>query len=455
MSRFVQLEAKNILAARGVATGLILMLLAGLYAIELGHRIIGRQRAVLAASPVLQQEHLRKTLALHGGSPTEGPGNLLYYLNHFTGREPSRFAPVSIGLRDVNPYNLKVHMLALEGQLYDAEIGNPEAQALGNFDLTFLLVFLYPLLIIAFTHNTLSVERESGTWDLICSNPISPLRMLGAKACLRFAPVPAVWMVTVAAAVVRLNLPFDGRLLCWIGISLLYLLFWFAVSLLVIALGRSSNFNAQSLLCIWLALAILIPVAANVGVATMLPVSGALEVTIRQREGYHNKWDRPREQTMQAFYRRFPEHSSFPAPADRFSWAWYYAMQQLGDEESAAASAQLKATLRLRELWSDRLAWLAPPALVQSAISRLAGTGLTGHLAYLDSVRAHHENVRRFFYPFLFRDAPIPAVDWAKVPRHSFSDETLPFEFGLELAALVVLPAILIAAAASLLRTKV
>lgn len=432
-----RLELKNFLAGRGVAAGLALMLAAGLVAIEHGRRAIEAQRAVLADSPRLQTEHRRKMIALHQGREADGPGNLLYYLNFFTAREPSRFAPVALGLRDVTPYNLKVRMLTLEGQIRDSEIGNPESQALGHFDLTFLLSFLYPLLIAAFLHDTLSSERESGTWDLIRSHPVSRFRMLLAKAALRFAPIPAVWLVTVAIACAALRLPLDARMAWWIALSLGYLVFWLAVSLFVMALGRSSNFNALALWSVWLTLAILLPVAANLAIASAIPSSDAFEAALRQREGYHNKWDRPRAETMQAFYSRYPKYAQWPVPGDSFSWAWYYAMQQQGDEESAAAAGRFREVQRQRETWSRRLAWLAPPALMESALTRLAGTGLDAHVAYLDSVRVYHERIRRHFYPMLFRDAPVPPVDWSAVPRHHFADEEQTAEFPAEIIVLI------------------
>ena len=436
-----RLELKNFLAGRGVVAALVLMLAAGWLAIEHGKRTIDRQREVLALSPRLQEDHLRKMMALHGGDAADGPGNLLYYLNFFTRREPSRFAPIAVGLRDVNPYNLKVRILALEGQLYDSEIGNPEAQALGNFDLTFLLTFLYPLLIVAFTHDVLSSEQESGTWDLIRSHPVARLPVLLTKAAVRFLPVPAIWLATVAAAVWRLGLPVDARLGYLIAVSLLYLLFWFGLAMLVAAWGRSSNFNALALLGAWLTLTILIPVALNLGIAAALPVSGAFEVALRQREGYHSKWDRPHQETLQAFYARYPEHAGYAAPSDKFSWGWYYAMQQMGDEDARTAALALSETMRQRERWSRRLAWAAPPALLQTAISRIAATGLDAHLAYVDSLRAFHEQVRRFFYPLLFRDPPIPATDWNVAPTHRFSDETQEVEFPEEIAILFAVTA--------------
>lgn len=431
-----RLELKNFLAGRGVAAGLALIFAAGLLAIEHGRRAIDEQRAVIQESPRLQAEHQRKMIALHFPREADGPGNLLYYLNFFTVREPSRLAPVAVGLRDVTPYNLKVRMLALEGQIRDSKIGNPESQALGHFDLTFLLSFLYPLLIAAFLHDTLSSEREAGTWDLIRSNPVSPLRMLLGKAALRFAPIPAVWLLTVAVACVVLRLPLDARLAWWVALSLAYLVFWFTVSLLVMALKRSSNFNALAMLTVWLWLAILVPVASNLAILSALPSSDGFEAALRQREGYHTKWDRPHAETMRAFYSRYPEYAHRRVPEDSFSWAWYYAMQQQGDEESAQAADRFREVQRHRETWSRRLAWLAPPALMESALTRLAGTGLDAHAAYLDSVRSYHERIRRHFYPMLFRDPPLPPVEWRAVPRHRFRDEEQPVALPSELLVL-------------------
>ncbi|MBL8169017.1 MAG: ABC transporter permease subunit, partial [Acidobacteria bacterium] len=336
--RLLQLELKNFLAGRAVMAGLLVMFLAGLYAIEHGHRVIAAQQNVIAQTPAMQREHLEKMVAQHA---TPDPLNTLYYLNFFTTHEPSRYAPLSIGLRDVNPFNLKVRMLTLEGQLYDGDISNPATLALGNFDLAFLLVFLYPLLIIAFTHNTLSSEQEQGIWPLLCSQPISSHKILALKASLRFLPIVAVWVLTLLVGLLWLRLPFDQRFGFVLLVSLSYLLFWFAASWFVMSFRRSSNFNALTLLGGWLTLTILLPAALNVALATFLPVPEAFAVTVNQREGYHQQWDRPKAETMQRFFQRYPQYASFQAPTDKFSWGWYYAAQHLGDEDAAEASAQL------------------------------------------------------------------------------------------------------------------
>jgi ABC-type transport system involved in multi-copper enzyme maturation permease subunit len=257
----------------------------------------------------------------------------------------------------------------------------------------------------------------------LCSQPIAPPRVLAMKAALRFMPIVAVWWLTLLAAVLWLRLPLDRRIGFVTLISLAYLLFWFATSWFVMSFNRSSNFNALSLLAVWLMLTMLLPATLNVVLATFLPVPEAFAVTVKQREGYHQQWDRPKAETMQRFFQRYPEYAAFQAPADKFSWGWYYAVQHLGDADAAESSAQLRAKLQQRQQWMRRLAWVVPTINAQTALNQIAQTELENHLAYLDSVRSFHEQMRRYFYPVLMRNDAPPPMDWQQLPRHQFHDE--------------------------------
>jgi ABC-2 type transport system permease protein len=156
---------------------------------------------------------------------------------------------------------------------------------------------------------------------------------------------------------------------------------------------------------------------------------------------------------MTRFYAEYPEYRSFQAPEDRFTWGWYYAMQHMGDVEAAGSSAALRDKLRAREMWISRLSWLSPAALVQGALNRVAATDLSNHAAYLQSVREFHEQIRRFFYPFLFREGRIPVVNWAGLPTHRFSDETQQVRSSNVSTGLLISSAVLLCVAAVRLRS--
>jgi len=181
---FLKLELKNFLSERAVIAAVLFLMLAGVYAMFHGKSVIKQQKSVIAEVPAANTEHLKKQLELQKADL----GNLLYYLQHSTIDTPSSWAAFAIGQRDVNPYLVKVRMLTLENQIYDSEMSNPTNLLYGNFDLLFVIVFLLPLLIIAFCHNLVSAEQENGIWNLLRSQPVSLTKIIGwiEEAGLKF-----------------------------------------------------------------------------------------------------------------------------------------------------------------------------------------------------------------------------------------------------------------------------
>lgn len=151
---------------------------------------------------------------------------------------------------------------------------------------------------------------------------------------------------------------------------------------------------------------------------TAYPVKEGLELTVRQRQESHAAWDKPRAQTMDNFFVHNPDWSGTPPVTGRFAWRWYYAMQEMGDQSVAAESRAYRENLRARQTVLMRLAWLAPAAYAQLALSARAGTDLDAHLVYLDHVRAFHAELKQHFYPLFFAEASITPADYASFPRY-------------------------------------
>jgi ABC-2 type transport system permease protein len=417
---FLKLELKNFLSGRAVVLSFLCVLLAGSYGAFHGANVVEKQRRVIAELPALEAEHREKLLGIKKNADL---ADALYYLTFQTADAPSDWAAVSVGQRDVNPYNVKVRMLALEGQIYDSELVNPTNLLFGNFDLSFVVVFLFPLLIIAFTHNLISSEQESGTWQLLRSQPISALKIVGWRLALRFALVFAAAILMLLAGCLATGARLDERFAAACLLTFVYFAFWFGVAALVISFGRGSTFNALSLLGVWIFLVLLAPAVLSSVVSTVFPVSESMETAVEQREGYHEKWDKPKRDTMNRFYQKYPEFAHVPIPEDRFSWGWYYAMQQMGDEEAADARGRFRQKLEQRSRFTSRAAWFLPPVAAQLRFNDIAETDLKNHLRYLDSVRDFHEKIRRTFYPHIFSDAKVADFDFETAPRHEFAKE--------------------------------
>ncbi len=425
LSTFLKLELKNFLGERAVVIAVLCLVLAGGYAMFHGKNVIEKQQTIIAQIPEMEAEHFAKQLELN----KDDLGNALYYLQFGTIHQPTTWAAFSIGQRDVNPYNIKVKMLTLEGQIYDSEISNPTNLLYGNFDFAFVIIFLFPLVIIAFCHNLISAEQESGIWNLLRSQPVSPAEIIALRLLIRFVTVLLIAFSLTTASCFYLKSAFDVRFIYAVLITFSYLAFWFALTAFVISFGKSTTFNALSLLGTWIFLTILAPALLNLVISTTLPVSESFEVTIKQREGYHEKWDKPKAETMQKFYGKYPQFKDIPIPEDKFSWGWYYAMNELGDEDSADSTAKYTAKLQTRDFWTNSVGLFLPTVNSQSAFNNLTKNDLQSHLDYLKSVRNYHAKIREHFYPFIFRNAKIADINWKNLPKHEFTGENQPAKF--------------------------
>lgn len=421
LGRVVRLELRGLLRSRVVRLALLASLVAGGVAVAHGRGVIERQRQTLREGPALQAEQHEAVLELK--PPTAPAGDQLYYLFFHTAHQPSAWAAVALGQRDVLPFNLKVRLLALQGQLQEVDLVSPLLSTYGNFDAAFVLVVLAPLLIIALAYDVTSSEREGGTWDLARSQGAGEAKLAGLKLAVRAAVGAAPFLLLLALVPLLIGAAWDARFAALVAAVCAYLLFWVLAAAAVAALRRGSDFNLLALCGLWLVLTVLAPAVVNTWAAVRAPIGESLELAVLQRHGYHSAWDRPLDETMEAFYARYPQWRGTPVPRDRYSNGWYYAMQQRGDDAAEPAfRAYLRAVERRQALVRRLAAWVPPLALTDSML-RLARTDVDSHVAYLRSVADYHERLKGFFLPAAFDDRPVSAMDWSAAPRHAFRDD--------------------------------
>jgi ABC-2 type transport system permease protein len=296
--KILYLETKNFLLGRTVLVGVIGLILFGIYGFYHGNQVISRQQQTIAAVPEVQKRHLQEIVD-HGKGKMVG--TTAYYPFFYTTNPASPWAGFSIGQRDINPFTLKVKMLAIEGQLYDSELTNPLTLLVGNLDASFVFIFLFPLLIIAFTYNVISEEQENGVWKIVRTTTRSIGKAILGKLVIRLAVILLTALAVLGSAVAALDLPLSWPTFQLLVVVLSYVLFWFMLSVIVIAMGKSSSLTATTLVSIWIFLCILLPGLANIAINSLIPVPEAAETAIRQREGYHAKWDQPKKPTMEKF----------------------------------------------------------------------------------------------------------------------------------------------------------
>lgn len=424
-------EWRHFKAAKGLVLLTSLVLLVGLYGIYYGTTEIKRQRQHLAELPTLAEHNAQELQVKFPGEADAG--EIGYYRTTYAVHHPTRWASLSLGQRDVNPYYVKLRLLGLQGQLYASENVNPAKVLNGNFDLAFVLVYLFPLLVIALSFNLLSSEKEQGILPLLLAQPISAGLVVGAKLSFRLTLVLSLALGLSAVAMLGAQVPLDSRAGLWLALVTFYCLFWFGVAYVVTAWQRNSAFNAVTLVGLWLVLVVLVPGLLNVYVGAARPVPQGIELTVKQREEIHGGWDQPKTATMNRFFALYPQFRDTTTIQERFVWRWYYAFQHLGDHSVQPLAAAYAQGMQQRYELVNRLNWLSPAINAQTSFNALAGTDLPTHLAFQQSATRYHDALRAFYYPYLFHQVAFTHADYAKEPTHTFtsSSETATAVSGL------------------------
>lgn len=409
-----QQEVFIFLKQRLALPALLLMTLLSITSVWAGMAEIARQKETIAR---IQPQQANDVAAIAKWVSKEGDaGNAAYYTFHATWDNPSALAFAAIGQRDVAPFILRVRALGLEAQLYESENYNAELALPGRFDWAFVLTYLAPLFVIVLLHDLKSSEREAGRFTLLAAMARSETGLWRRRIVLRTG---LLWLALVLpfAAGGLLSGATVGGILIFCAVSAAYLVFWTGLCLFVDQKGWSSVTNAATLAACWLVLTLILPALAHLGINAAEPVRQGVELTLEQREKIHGGWDRPKEETMQAFFKVHPEWSDTKPVEGGFHWKWYYAFQHLGDLAAEPQAKAYRAGLESRDQMTSRIGFVLPAVGVQALLHRTAQTDLRAGLKYQDRIRAYHRELRRFYYPYLFNDTPFREADFGKAPK--------------------------------------
>jgi len=407
-------ETRRLWRTGTARAALTLLFIAGLIAIGTTSREIARQEREIAALPADYATKMERIA--HKFPEGEHAGYIAYYTFFPTHHTPTGLANLALGLRDVVPATLWVRLLGLEGQLYESSIGNPALQALGTFDLAFVLCALAPLVLLILTHDILTRDREQCLLPLALAQGGGLGRLFVTRLLVRSGAVAGVCVGLFIVALIWRQIPLDGAAWAWIGAALLHLACWSAIAAVIAAGARTISASLAAAGATWVGAVVILPAILNLVIVSAYPVPDGLEVTVRQRQETHGGWDKPKEETFTTFFQAYPQWRDTTPVTGRFAWKWYYAMHHVGDASVATDSAAYRENLLARSRAMTRLAWLAPPIAAQLMFSRTAHTDLEAHLGYLDRVREFHEELKTFFHPLVFAESRLEKEDYRTFP---------------------------------------
>ncbi|MEM8726361.1 MAG: DUF3526 domain-containing protein, partial [Pseudomonadota bacterium] len=396
LSREVRFLGKE----KGALFWLALAFALSVIAVSFGVAEVREQRDTIAT--LIEEDAADRASALEGH---EDWGSAAYYAFHFTYAPPSDFAFAAMGQRDSTPWKHRVRMLALEGQIHEADTRNADFGLVGRFDFAFLAASVAPLLLILLLYDLRASERTARRHDLLVATAGASSRLWLPRALVRITALALLllaplWVASAlegatVALILQASMIVIGSLLVW----------WVIVEL-VSRIDASPSILLTSLIGLWLALAIVIPALSKSAIEAANPVPDGGEILLLQRETVNDAWDLPKAATMEPFVAEHPELAAYSTIEGPWAWKWYYAFQHVGDQAARPLVQQYRDARIARDQQAGIASFLSPTSFVERSFEKLAGTDAVSMIAYEDAVRDFHVKLREFYYPLMFPEEP-------------------------------------------------
>lgn len=342
---------------------------------------------------------------------------------------PTQMAVTAVGQSDLYPQYFKVTTDLKQNFANNYELENPLKLLVGRFDLAFVLLYLYPLLILALSFNLVAGERENGTLGMLLSQPVRLRTIVLGKAAIRaliaFLSVIVFAAVGLLVAGVQLWQPDSlSRFAFWMLAVIVYGAFWFALAVLVNARGKSAANNAMALATAWLLFVVLLPSAINVVATSLYPVPSRVEYIQAMRETSQGEVAE-RSKLMAAFYEDHPELAKGSAVPRREEFALTREMLNKRMEERLRPLAiRFDSQLASQQSFVNLFRFLSPAILMQQALYDVAGTGTARYRHFMATVDEHHRAWKQYFNPRTARRQLVSTAEFDQIPRYRYWEES-------------------------------
>lgn len=334
---------------------------------------------------------------------------------------PAPLGALAVGQSDVFPSYVKVTAGSLNALVTGDQIEHPLAVASGQFDVAFVVLFLYPLLIFAVSFDLTASERDRGTLRLVLAQPVHLRDVVAGKMIARAVLVGLpVLIVPVMAAMAS----GASVLMLWLWTMAVaaYGAFWHGVALLINARGRPAAANALALAGLWLLFTIVGPSTINLLVAVRHPMPSRVEAAVQARAA-------TQQATVQGSRElgQFLQDHPTSANVGRDGMRQFARLQAARDAQVAEklqrVDAAFDAQLARQRQLASWLSVLSPTMIAQDVLLEAAGTSASRYERFTAEASAFQARWREYFEPRILDAATMTDAEYAAAPRFHFSGE--------------------------------
>ena len=303
------------------------------------------------------------------------------------------------------------------------EMTSPVQLLFGSFDLAFVIIYLLPLLIIAFSFNVLASERESGTLKLLASQPIRIRTWVLQKLGLRFFWLVLCICITLIIVFAIFSFHFAANwtsLLVLLAYIIVYALFWFVLAFATNIWIHSSAKNAIALIGFWVLFVLLSPSILNQLSNSLYPMPSRT-LMLNQVRTLKAEATKKQDEILDSYLRDHPEYAINDSTQTRNFYHRYMATQNLVKEELRPVVEKFETQLESQHQWAHTFSWLSPALTVQNALNDLAGTSEKDYQEFRHQSLAFAQEWRNFFLPFMFNNQEFKKSDYKNLPAFEFT----------------------------------
>jgi ABC-2 type transport system permease protein len=362
-------------------------------------------------------EKLGERIATQPMDPRE-----LFRANFFAVLPPAPLAVLATGQSDLSPGHESVFVGKLNAPADSrSELENPSHLLAGRFDLAFVLVWLYPLFLLALVYDLMAGDRETGTLRLALSQGVAPFGWMARRAVARALPVLILALLaTIVAGALSGSNETGTRLALALAVVLVYGLFWMALAAAVNTVSSSAASAATALGAGWVALVLVAPTLLNVAVETLHPTPSRPELVAVARQASSAAEKQARE-LVDSFYQEHPELA--PPGKQANAYAQHLTVQEEVGKSIEPVQHKFDEQLKQQQSAIGRWRFVSPAIAIHEALTDLAGTGYWRHRAFRDQALAFKRQIYDFVSPKFHRWEAVTQKDYDAWPRFAFQEE--------------------------------
>lgn len=380
-----------------------------------------------------------------------------------TQRVPQRYEIRGGGGARFWPFGRTVGTKILSGLTPEQPMENPAAMVLGGFDLAYVTVYLYPLLVVALMYDVVSRDREMGTLALVAAQPITFRSWLTMRVAVRGAVIAVCGVLLPSIGIAGTMADWSGdalvRLGLWGTAVLGYSAIWTAFAVALSVTARASAPGAVIAVSAWLIVVIVVPALLRLSTPLLVPTSARLAYATEERAasleinarvdaaiaalnqvvrtrfsgtapttGDHPTFTEPIEPPVEGDLLRFPR-SRWTAPTSvvRLNRGFTEARRAHVEQRLAPVLAELDEHERREVTFFAATRYLSPALVLQAIAEDVAGTRPERSTSWLGQLDQYVRRRDAFF--------SAKALGDANVSSREIDVDLTPFRFREERVA--------------------